>query len=210
MSEIPVQSSTYDDPDAYGEHALTDEPRFDETVESASVVDLDSDPFADDLSRELALAAPKTWFNRTTVVIGGLALIVGGFLGGVQVQKHYGSSSGSTSLANLRSQFARGATGRGGEGGGGFLGGGGFPTGTPTATAAPAETGTIKLVDGTTIYVTLADGTILTVKTTDATKVTTSSSTKVGTLKAGDTVTIAGGTPDSTGNMTATSVTKTK
>jgi hypothetical protein len=206
MSEIPVQSYTFDDPD---EHAFDDTLVSGSPLISESAVDLDSDPFADDLSKELAHAAPKVWFNRATIIIGGFALIVGGFLGGVQVQKHYGSSSSGNSLADLRSQFARNAGTRTGEGGGIGFGGGNFPGGTPS-TAAVAQTGTIKLVDGTTIYVTLPDGTVLTVKTTDDTLVTTSATSKVSSLKAGDTVTIGGGTPDSTGNMTATTVTKTK
>ncbi len=228
MSEIPMQSplsrgaheadefadgmfdgdaSSYDETDAYASPGGTVE--F-EPVPSA--VDLDSDPFADDLSKELAHAAPKTWFNRTTIVIGGLVLIVGGFLGGIQVQKHYGSSStnsAATDIANLRNQFARTGTGNGTtRGEGNFPGFGG--TNGATGAAAAGQTGTIKFVDGTTIYVTLADGTVLTVQTTGSTKVVTSTTTKLSALKVGETITVGGGTPDSSGNMTATTVTATK
>jgi hypothetical protein len=249
MSDIPTQSSSRGaheaedeysyDPSSYeaapydaasyetaplGSDADDEAPAADDTASfeplaAHSDVDLDSDPFADDLSKELAHAAPKTWFNRTSIVIGGLVLIVGGFLGGIQVQKHYGSSSSANSaannIANLRAQFQRGGAGRtGGTGTGGFPGFGGGTgtggTGTGTGAAAAAQTGTVKFVDGTTIYVTLANGNVLTVKTDGTTKVTTSTASKLSALKAGQTVTIGGGTPDATGNMTATSVTATK
>jgi hypothetical protein len=212
MSDIPVQSVTR------GAHEADTETEADFDGDygyTATDVNLDSDPFADDLSKELSHAAPKTWVNRTTLVVGGLVLIVGGFLGGIQVQKHYGKAStpsAASNLAALRSAFAgRGAAG-GGFGAGGGAGAGAGTTGTGTrgaATPAP-ETGTIKLVDGSTIYVTLPDGTILTVATTKSTKVSTATTSKVSSLKAGQSVTIVGGTPSSTGNLTATSVTATK
>ena len=231
MSEIPVQSAS-----AHGAHeadefpddsstsrSLVDQPEaFDRPqdataeIEPASAVDLDSDPFADDLSKELAHAAPKTWFNRTTVIIGGLALIVGGFLGGIQVEKHYGSSSSNNAAARDRERYA--ASSPEAEPGPALVakaaraGSPASVVAVPPAarsSAAAAQTGTVKLVDGTTIYVTLSDGTVLTVKTSGSTKVTTASTTKLSALKVGETVTIAGGTPDSTGNMTATSVTAT-
>ena len=81
-------------------------------------VDLSADPFADDLTAELAAAAPKPWHNRATVVLGALVLIVGGFLGGVQVEKHYGKT---TTAANARAALSQFANARGGAGGtGGF------------------------------------------------------------------------------------------
>jgi hypothetical protein len=227
MSEIPVQSQThgaheydqdqdlesYDDTYGYAPTEAPTEP----LAETPSDVDLDSDPFADDLSKELSHAAPKTWVNRTTLVVGALVLIVGGFLGGIQVQKHYGKSaapSAASTVASLRSAFARGGAGGAGGfpgAGGGTAGGATGGTGARGGTAAAApETGTIKLVDGSTIYVTLSDGTILTVTTNGSTKVSTATTTKVSALKVGQSVTIVGGTPDSSGNVTATSVTAAK
>jgi hypothetical protein len=204
-NDIPVQSQTR------GAHEAEDTVDYDYVP--AADVNLDSDPFADDLSKELTHAAPKTWVNRTTLVVGGLVLIVGGFLGGIQVQKHYGKSStpsAASNLAALRSQFARGGEGGGAAGGrGGFPTGAGTPTGSATSAAA-AQTGKITLVDGSTIYVTLPDGTVLTVTTNSRTKVSVAATSKVGALKKGQTVTITGGTPDSTGKLTATSVTATK
>jgi Domain of unknown function (DUF5666) len=222
--EVGESDAAYESDAPYDSDAAHDapfEPQGD-YVDPPSGVDLDSDPFADDLTKELAHAAPKTWFNRTTMVIGGLVLIVGGFLGGIQVQKHYGSSASTNTLANARANAAS-LFGRGGEGGtggfggtggtGGFGGTGGTGTtggaGRGTATAAAAQTGKITLVDGSTIYVTLANGNVLIVKTNSSTKVSVSTTSKVSALKAGETVSI-GGTPDSSGNVTATSVTATK
>jgi Cu/Ag efflux protein CusF len=226
MSEIPVQAPTrgaheageeYDDQDTGAQDAGAQEAGEQETAEqptadygsAGSDVDLDSDPFADDLSKELTHAAPKKWINRTTLVVGGLVLIVGGFLGGVQVQKHYGktsTASPASAFANLRA--AGGFTGRNGEG---FPAGGRPNGGASTApTAAPAQTGTVKLVDGSTIYVTLADGTILTVSTSKSTKVSVATTSKLGALKAGQKITVVGSTPDSSGNVKATAVTASK
>ncbi|HEY1487063.1 MAG TPA: hypothetical protein VGF84_13230 [Micromonosporaceae bacterium] len=200
-NDIPVQSQTR------GAHEASDEYAYEPTTD----VNLDSDPFADDLSKELSHAAPKTWVNRTTLVIGGLVLIVGGFLGGVQVQKSYGKSSSTSAtpnLAQLRSQFGRGGEGGNAAAGGGFPGAGTGATG--TRGAATPQTGKITLVDGSTIYVTLSDGTVLTVSTSSKTQVSVATTSKVSALKKGQTVTIVGSTPDSTGKVTATSVTATK
>jgi hypothetical protein len=180
-------------------------------------VDLSADPFADDLTAELEAAAPRPWRNRATVVLGALVLVVGGFLGGVQVEKHYGTTTTAANARAALSQFANARGGAGGSGGFGRGGGtGGTGTGGGTASAAPStgsggtsaqtNTGKITLVDGSTIYVTLASGDVLTVKTTSATKVSVGSVTKVSGLKAGQSVTVTGPT-DSSGNVTATSIT---
>ena len=211
MSEVPVQSKVR------GAHGA------DTDAFPPGGVDLDSDPFADDLTSELAHAAPRTWVNRTTVAIGGLVLIVGGFVGGVQVQKHYGGSSATSSAnqlaaarRNAGSFFGRGGTGgRGDAGGGGFGGapGTGAATaggGTTTSAGSGAQTGTVKLIDGSTIYVSLPNGDVLTVKTTKSTKVSVATSSTVSALKPGEAITVLGGAPDSSGNVTATSVSATK
>ncbi|HEY9483021.1 MAG TPA: hypothetical protein VIR00_08665 [Micromonosporaceae bacterium] len=203
-----------------GAHAV-DDVEFADGFASGSnareTIDLSADPFADDLTAELQAAAPKPWHNRATVVLGALVLIVGGFLGGVQVEKHYGKT---TTAANARAALSRFANARGGAGGiGGFgrgAGSGGTGTGGGTASAAPSttsggtsaqtNTGKITLVDGSTIYVTLASGDVLTVKTTSATNVSVGSVSKVSGLAAGQSVTVTGPT-DSSGNVTATSIT---
>jgi hypothetical protein len=70
-----------------------------------------------------------------------------------------------------------------------------------------ATTGTIKLVDGTTIYLTTANGDTVTVKTSGDTVVTTPAA--VSDLKAGATVTVQG-TADADGIITANRVTASK
>jgi hypothetical protein len=225
MSEIPNQAPPAAVTTApRGAHAL-DDVEFADGFASGNnareAVDLSADPFADDLTAELEAAAPKPWRNRATVVLGALVLIVGGFLGGVQVEKHYGqTATPANARANAASAFANargGAGGTGGFGRGGGAGGTGTAGGASSAPSAGAtgtsaggasaqtNTGKITLVDGTTIYVTLASGDVLTVKTTSATKVSVGSVTKVSGLKAGQSVTVTGPT-DSSGNVTATSI----
>jgi Cu/Ag efflux protein CusF len=163
-------------------------------------VDLDSDPFADDLSAQLTSVA-RPWHNRATVILGALALLIGGFLGGVLVEKHYGQSSAADAAAAQRAALANA-----------FGNGGGFnrrPSTAPSTSASPAtatSTGTIKLIDGTTVYLTLASGDVLTVRTSAATKITVGSSTKVSQLKVGQKISVTGAT-DSSGNVTAASIT---
>jgi hypothetical protein len=175
-------------------------------VPLADEVDLTADPFADDLQAELAAAAPRRWYDRATYILGALALLVGGFLAGVQVEKHYGSTSAADARNAALSAFANG-----GGFGGRFGGRGGGAGATPSASAStPAVgqsyTGKITLVDGTTVYVTLSSGDVLTVRTSANTKVNVGTATKVSQLKAGETVTVTGAA-DSSGNVTAVSIT---
>ncbi|PZG16675.1 hypothetical protein C1I95_17080 [Micromonospora craterilacus] len=155
-----------------------------------------------DLTTELAAAAPKRWWNRTTLVLGALLLAVGGFLGGVQAQLAWGTSGA-------------GDPGRPG----GFTGA--FPTAMPSgfggfggeqtrsgADQAAATTGTVKLVDGSTLYLETADGTLVTVRTDDETEVRRSTASQLAKIKAGDRVSVAGG-PITDGALTATSITAT-
>ncbi len=182
-------------------------------AEDSVADELASDPFTDDLSTELATAAGKRWRNRSTVALGAAALIVVGFLGGVLVQKNFGSSGSGTADnarrtgfigGNFPGGFTRGGTGTGTGTGGTGTGG------TRTGTGGTTQTGTIVLVDGTTIYVKLASGDTVTVKTSGDTKVSLASTAKVGSLKKGQQVTFAGSTDSSTGTVTATSVTASK
>lgn len=152
----------------------------------------------DDLSVGLARASSKPWFSRTTLILGALVLLTGGFLIGLQVAPTSASPS-STSFNRANAQ--------GGQGFQGFQGRNGTGSGANGASARDATTGKIKLVDGTTVYVELTDGTIVTVKLTDTTKVLSSASAKD--LKAGASVTVQGQT-GSDGIITAGSITQTK
>ncbi|WP_204299890.1 hypothetical protein [Actinoplanes campanulatus] len=161
-------------------------------------------PGNEGLSAELAAAAPRKWWNRGTVGLGVAALLMGGFLGGVQAQKQWGPSSAGTA---------------GGfpSGGGGMRGSGGFPSGgfgqqpqsTTSEAATSGTTGKVKLVNGKTIYVETADGTVVTVKTDGSTTISTASKGKLSDVKAGQSVTVQGEAADD-GTVTAKSVTATK
>jgi hypothetical protein len=190
-------------------------------------VDLASDPFADDLSDQLAARAPRRYFTRLTVVLAGLVLLAVGFFAGAQVQKNFGTSAAASS--------GRNAGGAGGlAGGGNFAGFGGTArqggqnttgaagtgtgatgTGTTgsgatgTAAAGNVTTGTVKLVDGTTVYVQTADGNVVTVKTNGTTAVQVTQSGALTDLTPGAQVNIEGAA-GSDGTVTATKVTKAK
>jgi hypothetical protein len=185
------------------------------------------DELNDGLAAELAKAAPRKWWNRATIGLGAAVLLCGGFVGGLQVQKHYGTSE--TTVARPgggtgRGNFGGGTGGYPGGGtgaypGGGNFGGGGQNSGggaapgaaAPGASAAAAgsTTGKVKLVDGTTLYVETSGGDVVTVKTGGDTAVQTATTGKLKDLKAGDPVTVQGAA-GTDGTVTATTVTRTK
>lgn len=203
---------------AYGRHADDDTaelfpPQPQELgLAQQDGVDLDSDPFADDLTEQLAEKAPRQYVTRATVILGGLVLLVAGFLAGAQVQKNWGTSStqGTGQFGNFprtgASGFPGGLGGYGGQQGGTGTGTGGTGTGTGGGTTT---TGTVKLVDGSTVYIQTANGTTVTIKTGGSTSVNVSQSGSLSDLKAGATVAIQGQT-GSDGAVTATQITRTK
>jgi hypothetical protein len=185
----------------------TQESAPDDTQVFAAVPADENEPGPDEgpddgLATELAKAAPRRWWNRGTLVLGALALLLGGFLGGVQVQKNWGTAAATAS--NGRAGFTGLNRGTGAAGGYPGFAGGAAPT--AAATAAAGTSGTVQLIDGSTIYLKTADGTVVTVKTNGRTTVRTSATSTLKNVKAGDTVTVQG-TPDADGNVTATAVT---
>ncbi|MEU8818387.1 hypothetical protein [Actinoplanes sp. NPDC048796] len=173
----------------------------------------------DGFATELAKAAPKRWWNKGTIVLGAVVLLVGGFVGGLQAQKQWGTAD-TPGGGNRAAAFGGGQNRAGYGAAGGFPGGGqGFPgapgngapgsgnsSSTSAASTSAATTGTVKLVNGTTIYVETADGTVVTVKTDGRTKVSTATPGKVADVKAGQSVTVQGAA-GTDGAVTATSVT---
>jgi hypothetical protein len=164
---------------------------------------------------------PRAKLPSLTVVLVVVAVASAGFIGGIMVGKHYGSS-GSGGLASRFGAFAAAAgaspsagtgsgtrAGFGGAGGGfggagagaGFGGAGGGAGGNATA-------GTIKLVDGSTVYVQTSAGDIVQVSTSSGTKVTASSTVPVKSLQPGETV-IVEGSKNSKGGVSATSISQT-
>ncbi|MEU8259459.1 hypothetical protein AB0C02_02370 [Micromonospora sp. NPDC048999] len=156
-----------------------------------------------DLSAALAAAAPRRWWNRSTIVLSGLLLVLVGFLGGVQVQQRWGDAPATAWPGRtggfpgaLPSGFPGGGPGRGEFGGGSA----------PTAAAAAATTGKVKLVDAGVLYLETDDGTVVTVRTDDRTTVQTSRKSELAKLKAGQTVSVQGERA-ADGTVTATTVT---
>ncbi|GAA1623131.1 hypothetical protein [Actinoplanes couchii] len=131
-----------------------------------------------ELTEELAAVAPRRWWNRTTIGLLGVALLIGGFLGGIAANRHWGTPTEAPVAAE---RMPGPAPGRG-------------------------TTGTVKLVDGTTLYVQTEAGETVTVRTGDSTTVKLSQVVTLDKLLAGITVTVQG-VADSEGIVTATAVT---
>lgn len=168
-----------------------------------------------DLAAELAAAAPRRWWNKATSYLGAAMLLVGGFAAGAYVQREYGrpaspSAGRSTGVSgNAAAPFGRDSTGGANgsaEGGAGTSGG---ATGAGSAAgASSATTGTVKLVDGTTVYVETAEGDVVTVRTDGETTVASAKPSSLKDLAAGDKVTVQGSSSGE-GTVTATSITAT-
>jgi hypothetical protein len=178
--------------------------------------DDDLDVLSSPLDNGDDLAAVLTRRSRAklpslTLVLAAIVVASAGFLGGAIVGKHYGSS-GSGSLASEFSRFAAArasATAGTGSGSGAGLGGrGGGGGGGGEFAAGNATIGTIKLIDGGTVYVQTPEGDIVQVSTSAGTKVTVSSTVPVKDLQPGETV-IVEGSKNSGGGVTATSISQT-
>lgn len=174
-------------------HLMTDEPR--------TAVHLDEpfdDRFADDAGDDL-YAEPlpprrrRRLLTPATGVLAAVTLVAGGFIGGVQVQKHQGgTSSGGAGLpAGFAARFGQGGGQAGASG---------------SAAGAAPTTGTVANVNGNTLYVTGSDGTTVKVKVGANAKVTRTASSSAAAVHPGDTVVVQG-TKAASGTVTATSVT---
>ncbi|GIJ53318.1 hypothetical protein [Virgisporangium aurantiacum] len=195
------------------------DPKADDTIAFAEpVAALSAEPGAepfdepidDDLDERLAAAAPRRLANRATYALLALVIAVAGFVGGAQVQKQYGTpaaaSTGSPAGANAAGGQYPGAGQFPGGGAARASGAPGGGTGQQGGGRAGAITGTVKLVDGNTVYIETPDGQTITVKTSDQTTVLAPG--KLSDLTAGATVSVQGQTTD--GTVTATTVTRTK
>ncbi|GAA2896167.1 hypothetical protein Acy02nite_61670 [Actinoplanes cyaneus] len=145
----------------------------------------------EDLNSAIAHAAPKRWWNHTTLVLAGVVLLVAGFAGGAQVQKHWGSSSSAPASAPV---------GAGMPSGMGEFGQNRQPI------PGSATAGTISRVDGNIVYVTTAAGETVTVRASETTTVSRSTAATMADLTAGLTITVQG-VADSEGVVTATAIT---
>ncbi|WIM98700.1 hypothetical protein ACTOB_002309 [Actinoplanes oblitus] len=148
----------------------------------------------EDLNSAIAHAAPKRWWNRTTLVLAGLVLLAVGFLGGVRVHQRWGSSPATaTPAAPTPGAALPGAAG------------------TPSGALDPGRpgggtSGTLTKVDDGILYVRTAAGETITVRTSDATTVSKIIAATVAELTTGLQVTVQG-TADSEGIISATAIT---
>ncbi|MEV8523967.1 hypothetical protein AB0451_07375 [Streptomyces sp. NPDC052000] len=159
-------------------------------------------PDTRDISAELS-APPRPRLPWLTLLLSG-GLVAGlAFTAGALVEKNQapGSSSATQRTPGATSRGGAGQTGqRGGFGGG--QGGGGNP-----GAAAGLTIGTVKLVDGSTIYVTDTQGNVVKVTTAGSTQVTEAKNGKVSDLQPGQTVTVRG-SQNASGDVAATTVTQ--
>jgi Cu/Ag efflux protein CusF len=165
-------------------------------IDQGSDDTLQHDPFDDDLAERVAALAPRP-VPRTTIALVGLVVLVGGFVGGILVQKSYGQPAPTAAANNFPANLPAG---------GAFPGQAGQVRGNQSTSAT---TGTVKLVDGTTVYLTLANGDIATVKTSDSTAVAVQQSAALKDLEVGQTVTVQG-SAGTDGIISATRVTAEK
>ncbi|GAA1140819.1 hypothetical protein F4556_003486 [Kitasatospora gansuensis] len=157
-------------------------------------------PDARDVTAELA-AAPRRRLPWPTLVLSGAVLATLAFAGGVQYQKSNGTPDGQQRAARTNQQ----STGQNGYPGGGNRR---AQNGTGGTGNQPGFTrGTVKAVDGSTVYLTDANGNTVKVTTTDATKVQLAKEGKAADLQPGQTVTVVG-TPDASGGYAATQLTE--
>jgi hypothetical protein len=174
------------------------------------LLDVLSSPLDDDDAELTAVLTrrPRAKLPSLTLILAAIVVASAGFLGGALVGKHYGSSSSGNLAAAFRGLAARASasssasTGGTGGTGSGFGGRGGL------FGAGNATIGTIKLIDGGTVYVQTTAGDVVQVATSAGTKVTVSSTVPVKDLKPGETV-IVEGSKNSSGAIAATSISQT-
>ena len=187
------------------------EPGTDNSLDD--LLDVLSSPLDDDDAELTAVLTrrPRAKLPSLTLILLAIVVASAGFLGGALVGKHYGSSgtgnlaaafrglaarAGASSSASAGSGTGSGGTGSGLGGRGGLFGGGN------------ATIGTIKLIDGATVYVQTTAGDVVQVATSSGTKVTVSSTVPVKDLQPGETV-IVEGSKNSSGAIAATSISQT-
>ncbi|GAB7049012.1 DUF5666 domain-containing protein [Catenuloplanes indicus] len=158
-------------------------------------------PDDDGLAAELAAVAPRQWWNRWTPVPAAVLLLGGGIMAGAEIQQRWGT----TSAPGGGMTFPGGAAGFQGRQGAGEQAT--QPSAAPAATTGGTTEGTVKLVNGTTVYIVTADGRTVTVRTSDATAVRKPADGTLSDLAEGDTVTVEGTAGDDN-SVTATTITE--
>ncbi|HXA54418.1 MAG TPA: hypothetical protein VNV37_06030 [Solirubrobacteraceae bacterium] len=160
-----------------------------------------------------------TGANRVALLLIGVLLLAGGFIGGVLVEKGETPSSASGSgVAGLASRFAAlrgsggsasagagasgadgtgttgagaGGSGAGGNAAGGSAAGGGF-AGRLGSLGAGATIGEVSFISGGTLYITNFEGTTVKVTTSPASTITKTVKTDLHGIHPGETVVVRG------------------
>jgi hypothetical protein len=163
-------------------------------------------PLDDDYETEILPSRRRSKLPLLTLLLALAVAAAAAFLGGVEIQKHYGGSgtAGSASATGgvggrgFGSGRARraGATGAGAAGAGGFRGAGAFGGG--------ATVGLVTLIKGTTLYVTDFSGNTVKVATAGA-QVSKTVATNLKGIHPGDSV-IVRGSKQKNGNYKASSI----
>jgi hypothetical protein len=172
---------------------------------SPPLVDIDEIEPDQSLLADLRKTRITTPFTRVLLVLIVLSV---GFLGGALVDRWQRPSSSSSSLASALSQFRAGRGGRGGSGGSGAAGlGGGAAAFFGGGAGGGATIGTVKLVDGSNVYVQDTAGDDIKVTTSPSTQVTVSKPGKVSDLAPGTSVIVLGQASSDGTTVAATSIT---
>jgi len=163
-------------------------------------------PDAHDVATEIA-APPRRKLPWLPLLIVAGAISGAAFAGGALVEKHNtsGTAGAASAFAKLGSSSAASGAGAATKGTGAAAGGG-FGAG-GTATGGATTTGTVKVVEGDTIYLSTSSGNIVKVTAGSSTSVSVAKAGSVSQLLPGQTVTVQG-TTDSSGAVAATSVTQ--
>jgi hypothetical protein len=168
------------------------------------LLDILSSPLDDGDLTAVLTRRPRAKLPSVTLILAAIVVASAGFLGGALVGKHYGSSGSGNLAAAFRGLAAARATASASPGASGGTRSG-FPGG---GAGGNATIGTIKLIDGSTVYVQTTAGAIVQVKTSSGTKVTVSQTVPVKDLQPGETV-IVEGSKNASGGVSATSISQT-
>ena len=153
---------------------------------------LDISPYNGDIDADLAAVPKKAKVPGPTLYLTAAVVALVGFLGGIQADKTWGSTSSSSGALPSGARTGLGTR----------PGGSGFGT-----AGGAATTGTVQKIVGNTIYLKTASGTTVKVTTGGSTKVSVAKTAKASDLKSGTTVVVQGST-GSDGTITATTVTQ--
>jgi hypothetical protein len=148
--------------------------------------------FEDDWDHEpLPVRPVRRRLGPFTLLLVGLLVATSAFAGGVMAEKtHVGTAATATAAARPTGSTA--AAGR-------------FGAGAGTGATGGATVGTVKLIDGTNIYITDSNGTVVKVATTPQSQISIAAPGSVTAIKPGDNLTVSGAT-GSDGTITAASV----